>query len=167
MVAVASRSCAQCGASLAGRTERAFKGDSGTRLSRDLWITHLEADPYCSTACCRAAHGGPAENAAACLDCGTPFSNRRNGLSGPRCRDCANTERYKRYFFTSGLCGHCGCDLDAFTPGCWPCGDRRRRRERRAAERNVPAGLQAGSIEPPENGSPSGGDVPLYAAEAA
>lgn len=58
----------------------------------------VHGDPFCSSVCCRIAHGLSAE---------APSSKR-----GERERKCAG----------------CGIDLDEYTPGCRPCTARKRNR---------------------------------------
>lgn len=131
--------CAQCEKPLE-RGTREFKGDSGVRLDTSLWLAHLETDPFCSATCAREHHGAtivPAPTGARCAGCDRELSKYRSRGHLTLCGKCAYKERYHRKFFVQGMCGGCGGEMDAVTPGCFHCDERVKRRARRLSKSAV------------------------------
>lgn len=66
-----------------------------TRVNRNLWLEHLEGDPFCSRECCEVWHGLAADIDRHCEfgGCGKPFTVRRNRPSQRFCSQvCAKRQ---------------------------------------------------------------------------
>lgn len=89
--------CAQCGGPR--RTTREEAHSNGTRLPREVWLGHLERDPFCSSECARAWHDCvlpdtlDGRDRGCCIDCGKEHHWARNRNAGPRCAVCADKEK--------------------------------------------------------------------------
>ena len=175
--------CQQCEKPLPDAV-RERRGDSGTFMPVEVWLTSLEDDPFCSAECSRKFNGVTYSHEqldyGSCPDCGKKHHYSRSKATSDRCGDCAKKVRYVRRFFGRWECAGCGADVrgNPVTHGCQHCHDRARRRAKRQTNeafrerenerarqnrakqklaRLAAPAVAGGSIEPPGNGSPLGG----------
>lgn len=134
--------CAVCEKPLTERLSRNSRGDGGTKLPSSIWLANLEADPFCSSDCCREYHHVPTARRIGsehrCAECGTTFATRShdNIFCNDKCRQRADRRRRRtrRGPARHGFCVGCSVPYHEYTAGCIQCRDRSLKHRKREAD---------------------------------